>query len=398
MSAFRRIATLSAMIYAELTFSPRIVAAWTPFWSTCSPQQVRWESPSSGFRFITLNNRCIAQDGWLPGTPAVSDMVTAGSWAHWMWYRDFGTRVIIDMNTSPCGSTTSRSNWMNSSTANQYAFDRMNDSYPMCPVGSIACARFKSQCPAGPANPPDYIQNGRIVIRTDTPWLAAQINTIERCLTPGAFIEHAYIHEVGHLYGFDHNDAWQTAMNSVVNNHHHCNVGSGFHDQPYSDESQAIRFYYGNDTSVNGVNISGTPIYLDPNTSSWRSSGTGIPLYICGAYSAQTSFIYMNHYAALPGSGVLQYRARLYASNVSNPAAASALWSSSTFSFGSTWTFAGATYRIDNTWSVPSSSVPPQGARLWIELDPNNAYIETDEGDNMIPTGHLFLRAGGPSC
>lgn len=329
-------------------------------------------------------------------------MFNAGGWAHWMWYRENLASVALQWNSTTCIGYGARDpNWMTSApSTNRYHIDAMND-YPVAGAnGFIGYTAHWSSCfPGQPQTFDRLAMTMRIADTGFVGWAAGPQNTLQRCLSTGTTVEEVWAHEVGHGYGLDHNNGWQTLMNSSAAGQHHCNVGSGFHQQPFSDETQFMWNVYPRSGIGTPQNVSGTPMAL--NGGSYQSP-TGTFTYCASAsQSVTTRYTFMNHYAAL--TQWLQHRAVLTTASLTSPPTPSdILWGSTPQTLlpaggGSSPTWQGATVNSQPTWSIPGSVIPVGGARVWIQLDPNGYISETDEGDNLIPT-NIVLYQQVPLC
>lgn len=365
----------------------------------CSSAPQRWAPPSSGIRYIHFSDQCLSGANY-NSSVSPAGMQSAGAWGSWMWRREGVNKVEVVYDGTWCVGwwTPGDTSWFYSGSNNRYGLDNMSgSSYAQSPcnpsTGRLGCGVASSSC--GFFGWDQTYDSGRVAIRTDYPWAGDLIDTVDRCTSPGYFAEHVWLHEWGHLYGLNHFDGWMTLMNSASRGDHHCNVGSGYHSQPYSDETSGLNTLYVQPNIYTVRNVSATPTYID---SSGVAAVDGSTQTRCASqmFDVMSNIMYMVHHAAIPGG--LSLRLAVLAPGYS-PAPENTLWLGPTITIPSNWTFAGATYQYPISASNIPGSVGGTDAiglhRVWIQLDPNNAIAETDEGDNWIPTRWMLRRVDG---
>lgn len=398
MSPLLRTALCAALALAA---APREGSSWafeTPG-TYCAPGAVHWARPADGqVRYVDLWDRCVTWPTMgLAMFPTVRTMTTsewfaAGAWAHWMYYREARTSVALRwqstqycLSNPPPGSA-----WVTSGPGNQYGLDHISSCLNSSALG---CAWASSSCYL--TGTQQTIDWANVAMAVNQNWQKEQINTLADCLNVGNYGETTWSHEAGHMYGFVHNDGWMTAMNSVSTGHHLCNVGAGFHTQPYADESQGMITMYPRWSAGSQRNVSGTPFF-------WQTYGTTVSISqgafaACSNVTFPVRFTWMNHYEAIPSPGI-GMRLAAVPLNVTQPTAAQATWTGSYVVIPTSHTFPGATYEQQFNVTVNPLYVAPSGTavRIWVHMDPYNLIAETDEGDNFVPTGVILMR--GASC
>lgn len=370
---------------AYVTYSPAGV---------CGGSVVHWERPNSGTTYVSFPRNCMEAMPIPSGQPTLGQMFDAGGWAHWMWYREGLSSVGLQWTNTTCIGLNARdTSWRTSSWDTKYHVDSFIG-YGLA-SNTVGRTDFDHWCSFFGAE--DLIRDARVLVRTQDAQFTSGYsfgaqNSLAACLSSGLSVEFIWSHEVGHAYGLDHNDAWQTLMNTFSQGQHHCNVGAGFHQQPFSDETQFMETVYRRTDFGTRYNISGTPMFWNGTIYTAASA----LLSVCrqsGSVSVTPTFTYMNHYDALPSSP--KYRVALTSASLTAPPTASdIIWVSAPYTIPAT--AAGATYNYSYSFSIPGYAVPTTGARVWLQLDPNQLITETDEGDNLVPTNILIT--GVSSC
>lgn len=207
------------------------------------------------------------------------------------------------------------------------------------------------------------------------------------CSTGNVTENGTWLHEAGHVYGWDHFDDWLSTMNTFTPDITSCRPDR--YARPSSDAQQGQALWYGWPAAVD-VGVS--PI-VQNGPLLGGGSGALLPAsyYVVanGASSFQftVKYTHMNMRNAWPNS---THQVAFYLSN-------DAIFDSSDTllnvrNIGGT--FAGAIYPHDTLVTiVPQTQLPVGVSRcIIIRTDPNNLVAEKDENDNATDTQFCFLR------
>lgn len=215
-----------------------------------------------------------------------------------------------------------------------------------------------------------------------------------------ASFENLWLHELGHAYGLEHDDATIGIMNGSVacNKNFHKGLGRSSFYWPADNAQMRSRYEIPppgsrRNYSASAFYRSGSTIYFDAPSTVHLSSG-----YTSHVFAMSYSF---ERFFANSGSNVIvQMR---WVPDLTEPTYNSSTKTYTWPTFTSTNTFrldAPSTGTADTTvhrqWNltVTRAEIPATGViyRLWMHVDFANTAVETDEGDNMIPTGYTVLR------
>jgi hypothetical protein len=326
--------------------------------------------------------------------PNFSSFQDATAWAYWMWVRDGQSTAQLYLDLSSCDNRFSGSSngaWFQWYDTNADVWYDTSTNVSELSGNTIGYTKYTYTpapwvCPLVPGYP-QLISEMDIAIRTDWNWSGRfAVNTINDCLTLAIYVEQLALHEVGHAYGMNHFDAWMATMNTFLDGSHHCNVGSGFHTEPYADDSQAMMSRYRKNAGT-VRNLSAIPFAPDMNGVT-NLDPLNIMGNVCSTVTVQQKLSYFNHYDAVTS---FPMRFELYPSSVTNPIGVTPTFAGTT----SYWSGgqAGATYGVNMSVQVPHTALTPGVQyRVWIRVDPHNTYVESDEGDNFVPFRTFLTR------
>ncbi|MBP6832900.1 MAG: hypothetical protein KA978_19080 [Deltaproteobacteria bacterium] len=322
--------------------------------------------------------------------PSIS---TAVGWAHWLWQMDDMTYVPMFYQTSTCWAdsvSVPDGNWFDDDETNQWSVDAWQNTCPFYESNSYCmglaartgentetCISFGAQY--------RLAADVAITVNPSATYTDENTDTVTECTGGGFFLDAVMLHEIGHIYGLQHNDAWMTTMNSAVGAMV-CNAGMGFHPQPMGDDIQALMHLAGR-SQVGVFDLAGaTSIRTAAGATVIQQGGF---INACATSSVAVSFTSTNRYSQ-PGS--FQWRYILLPSSTTNPALS--VWASSVIGSGSNQP--GATYQWPTTLNIPHT-VMAAGVtyRVWVQLDPSGLVSERDENNNLIPLNILGSRGAG---
>ncbi|MCC7536073.1 MAG: hypothetical protein IT379_07665 [Deltaproteobacteria bacterium] len=306
-----------------------------------------WQNPASG----SYMNIPVYEMGFLPSWPEntmpsftanPSGLRAGAAWAYWMWARDGSHSVQLYQAGTYSGSygLYSDGSWYDADDdRNVYWWDLSTR------VGTTAPNQIGREATELSIL---YYSESDVWIRSDWSYPAVATNTQAQCLAFQVTPDLAHLHEIGHSYGFGHNDAIQTTMNTILNGHSSCNVASGYH--PTSDEMYGLRTLYPFPGTFR--NISGMPFY-----STMSGPAIDAPMTFTGTCTQSTTrtatFTRMNHYTA---GTIVKYRGVIVRSSVLYPTPADVVSTgaiSPSFSMS-----AGSSAQSSYTITVPFNSLP----------------------------------------
>jgi len=208
-------------------------------------------------------------------------------------------------------------------------------------------------------------------------------------------LEDTTIHELGHAYGLDHNNAEVAVMNPQKPRVRNCDVSAHFHDYPMPDDIGGLMQHHQGYTGAT-YNVAGTPWYRTGATAymtrSWvtfdASSPNSVPIVL--GYSLHS--YYPDRIAAY----TVSYFFMVFDWNTWT-------WTVPTFNASTQqWSMPNALYSSVHTSvqnSTRSTTVQattfnfnrsdfPVGFywRMWVMVDSANQVSERNEGDNVFPT------------
>jgi len=344
-----------------------------------------WNTHACPNTTCSITNRPVRLVCGNTNTPAE---FSATSWGYWMWVRESTLNNALFINTDlPCSGPTG---WLDQDS---YSGNGLNDvtwvSGTICDSADAGgCMSSDSTDFCSPWSTHEHFVATDVRLKKTAPWNDPTADGhvgFMSCLSTGNWRERMAIHEVGHAYGLDHNNARPTVMRSVVTALGACNQAAGFHSQPDADAMAGVASLYGRNTN-NLQNMSASPHFVSGST--LGVTVTDVPAY-CGGTIPFTVTLF-NYYAPVP-----QWRLNfIFVPDGQVPAGGNIAWWSNNISVNNTPTNFNFAY---NTSVEPSIFAFSYGVqyRLWIRIDPLNVISETDEGDNLIPTAITLTRGGG---
>lgn len=350
----------------------------------------KWAPPGSGVRFIGFNRQCT---DWVDNAPYPYDteanVISAIGWGFWMWSRESLYSVYNYQINATCalGAGPGDGSWQNNhnGVANWGIETQWGYYWNGAGTPTAGYSPFSSTCNWWTGE--DRYVDAKLSVAIDTASgiTGALIGTIDRCTQLTSFAEQAAAHEVGHTYGFSHDDSLMTLMNTSGFGVHTCHVGSGFHITPYPTEFGGMASMYPYATVGSYRNVSGMAFFKNP---SWGVSTVVGPICVASVFSL--GFTWFNNHAA----GDVTYRIEVVPITDQNP-------TGSTTVATSTFTVIPGAAAYSQGQAFPSITISPASLtpgftyRLWIHVDPYNSLSETDEGDNWIPTKSTTSRGSG---
>lgn len=335
-----------------------------------------------GYSMAPIRERC-----GVSHTPAQK---AALAWGLWMWNREGALTKQIFWQQEQCSSswdeldqtnvwrytTSSHPDFLNGKSAAVHmnttdicGFSGHEHIYSF----DLAICAASGICGAGAGNEVDSVP----------PLSPGNHDTLSNCLSPLNWWETTVAHEAGHAYGAGHDNTRANLMRSNATERI-CHVGDGFRVAPDADSMAAASFHQGRNTE-NIRNLAASP-WLLHNDAAFLDTTSNFSITAPFAFLMRVD---LQFYYARPLTFLRWYHC-LVPETITTPTPAHAICIHETQRFSSSMT---GILSVASTVTVPPSLMAPgQIYRLWTWVDPLNEVLETDEGDNWAPTGHLFRR------
>lgn len=321
----------------------------------------------------------------------LSELQTAAENSYEQWHHDGWSRMRLNYDRNACTphSTPNDGSWWDNGNEVSEIWWSTDSEYAWSPPSWGATQWDREACFIGGDN--EYLA-ADIDVRDGVAVRGAEVANMWSCLWPSNIVEDINLHEIGHAYGFQHNNAWLTTMNATVGGGitRKCNVGEGWAAKPWSDETQGMMAMYGFTNWTDYVDVSGSHRWgtMGSTNSTFRTRS-----FCQSAGNTSTpstdnlGWTYGNHYGN-PGGIYYRYLLLPEAYSGTDPLAhdvTSSPWSH----IASNWTFPGAAYNMNNQIiSFDASVLPVARYRTWVQLWVSSTN-EVDPGDNIFPLAYL---------
>lgn len=366
---------------------------------------VHWNAEVCGAPFYTF--AATATDPWNPGYTSHREQVK-GAWAgaSWMIVREGVWNKTMNFS-SGCTGAWSGGSW----------FDNGNElSSGWYETGATVTARC-AQGPAVGCTALDHVALSSdiiaadITISRDNNWGVinqdSAITYLESNLpiTACQSFENTWLHELGHAYGLDHTSAQISTMGNGSFCTKNINIPQAYNDQYWPLDNAQMRPLYeiaaGSSTRRN-FSVSAfrrLPLvdgdFIDQPGAVFLTTGTP-------TRSLTVNYSLNRYFAASTGSVRVQFR---FVKDGFEPifdwGTLSWVWPAET-STDLTDVQTSASGTVDTattrtfTFNVTRADLPAATGtwyRLWMRVDDTSAWVETDEGDNVVPTRFYVVKS-----
>lgn len=348
------------------------------------PAGMHWSVHSCQSSLCTVTNRAFRT---LCGADNTAAELDASAWGFWMWVREGLSKEAHFWEQGTCDSPADTGDWIDSGSFG--GNDKQNFDW-VATLGGDGGRHSKDGTDICFFGDHDHFVNSDIRMARDGAWADAPNGSRSgflSCIATGSFFrETVMMHEVGHSYGIGHNDGgWPTLMRSSVGPTGGCNRATNFHSQPDADAQAGVVFHHGRNTN-NVVNFSASPEFMSGTTVTSTSRLWGA---YCGAGFSLKITVY-NYYASAP---TWKYQFVVAPDGIV-PSITDPVWWSPVNTVVNSQHNMNAT--VTHTITPPSNVLSPSVTyRVWAVIDAGSEILESDEGDNWIPTGVRLVRGTG---
>jgi hypothetical protein len=296
--------------------------------------------------------------------------------------------------------STNRSTWWTdgSSPSFEYWYEPESTVAGVCGIPAAnGCATY----------PIPSITWGNFTIANDVGYHVVNQDTIHDYLRPipeCRNMETVLLHEIGHLYGLDHTSSTINVMHEyagMCNKNYH--LGSGRNNFFWPNDNSQMRARYESGSPSGRRNFTASTFYIDAGGSFNRDTPVLVQISASNPNAViPVKYSFERFFAASGGAIIVQFR---WVPGTNSPT-----YNSTTKTY--TWPANTSTYTtrlhttpsgavVDNTTlqmtnvNVTRAELPVASGtlyRLWMHVDFSSISTETDEGDNMIPTGYTVVR------
>lgn len=399
MSSRRQVLLLTGAVLGAPICASQPAHAY--IWEDVGPCSGGWSVSGSGYRDQSIFPMCYLTTNFAvpPGCSGMqrTDLSSAATTAYTRWKEDGWSQMRLSFNAGFCwgdvdGNTTSNGSWWDNGDEHSAIWWDVSSAY-VRPLPSIGVEGTDHAACFPPFDLDASIIASDIDVRIDACYQNEACNTRTLCQT-GFSVEDVLLHEIGHNYAVEHNDAWLTTMNSILGTRA-CADQDNYHPQPWGDEFHALMDHYGWSDWQNGKDIAASHMW---GTLSNRVADTGTRSICASLGTSPQNFSWTFTNQIGPLTSGFQYRFEVRRDSVPGVT----YWTSPTYAVSSSATFPGATYQINSGIAIPTSVlVAGVTYRLWLVLDPNRLITEQHEldsrpSDNWVP--FQFLMQKTTSC
>lgn len=314
---------------------------------------------------------------------------------HWMWVREGTSDASLFVDTGAgCGNGSGFSWFDNANEKNNVWWESTATVQSVSGCGTaIGCTSNDEALCIPLFNESTHIIAADIVVSNQPAYTVVNQDTLVDCFRPGMSHETLWLHEIGHAYGLDHDNATVAVMKSSVVEMRNCHVAQGFHNYPFPDDMAGLMKHH-KGFSGTKRNLAGTP---------WFRGSDGVdktdvrsPVNVS---STQTKDVFVT--VSLEAFyATTTMTAQLWLVPVNETPTFN--FSTKTWHFGSKGVKTG--WFEQSGFTVTTQRVtleaPVSGSwlwanttyRVWVEVDASKATVETDEGDNVFPTSAMVVR------
>jgi hypothetical protein len=349
---------------------------------------------------------CLAPPGF-PGLPNATDLnandyaaAKAGMLsAYWMWVREGTSNATLFVDgAAGCGDGTGFNAWYDNGDQKNNSWWETTASIQGVGGGcasATACTSTDLATCILPYTSTRIIAADIAVSHQDVFGVVNQ-DTLVDCLRT-TFVNHEtmWLHEIGHAYGLDHDDATVSVMKTAIGNlMRNCHTAQNFHNYPFPDDINGFMAHHKGYTGTKW-NWAGTP---------WaRQSGMDTVQSVTHVVTSNTksvSAIVTIH--SYYGTGQTPTIRLFLVPTTTQPTFnfTTKVWTMNSVQQGGLYTVGPAfgieSRRITQTATFGGPSLPVGVYRVWVKIDADDVFVsEPDEGDNVFPTDVKFNRTAG---